>query len=168
MKWIGGTLAAVVALVVIVLGIGMSIDERHTITRTRTLPHPPSEVWAVIRDFGRAPEWQPGVESVERVEGESSETWRMSGSFGDMPIRVEDEVAGYELVTRIVDDDMPFGGTWTYQLEPVEEGARLTITEDGFVRNPFYRFASRYVFGYDRTVEEYLEALSQRLAAGST
>lgn len=164
MKWIVGTLAALVALVVVVLVIGMSIEERHTVTRTATLPHPPAEVWAVIRDFGRAAEWQPGVESMERMEGESSETWRMGGSFGEMPIRVEDEVAGYELVTRIVDDGMPFGGTWTYQLEPVEEGARLTITEDGFVRNPFYRFMSRYVFGYEKTVEDYLDALSERLA----
>jgi carbon monoxide dehydrogenase subunit G len=165
MKWIVGTLGALVALVVVVLVIGVSLEERHTVTRTATLPQPPAEVWAVIRDFGSAAEWQPDVESMERMEGESSETWRMGGSFGDMPIRVEDEVAGYELVTRIVDDDMPFGGTWTYQLEPVEEGTRLTITEDGFVRNPFYRFMSRYVFGYEKTVEDYLEALSERLAA---
>ena len=89
----------------------------------------------------------------------------MRGSFGEMPIRVQDEVAERELVTRIVDDGLPFGGTWTYQLEPVEEGTRLTITEDGFVRDPFFRFMSRYVFGHEKTVEDYLDALRERLAS---
>ena len=165
MKWILIVLGALIVLLGVVYAVGASLDERHTVTRTEILPHPPAQVWAVVRDFGRAAEWQPDVESMTRVEGESSETWLMRGGFGEMPIRVQDEVAERELVTRIVDDGLPFGGTWTYQLEPVEEGTSLTITEDGFVRNPFFRFMSRYVFGHEKTVEDYLDALRQRLAS---
>lgn len=165
MKWIAAAVGVLFILAALVLVVGMTLDERHTVSRSATLPHAPAAVWSVVRDFGRAAEWQPDVDSMERVDGQSSETWRMSGGFGEILIRVQDEVAGQELVTRIVDDGLPFGGTWTYQLEPVADGTRLTITEDGFVRNPLYRFMARYVFGYEKTVEEYLDALRDRLAA---
>lgn len=166
-KGVLAVVAALLLLIAIVVGVGLSLPAEHVVTRSAVLPHHPQAVWAAIRDFGRAAEWQPDVQEMERVHGESSETWRMRGSFGEVPIRVEDEVVGSELVTRIADEDLPFGGTWFYQLEPVENGTRLTITERGVVRNPAYRFLSRYVLGHEATVEGYLDALEERLAAGT-
>lgn len=170
MTWIKGLVAVAVALVLlaaVVAGVGMSLPEEHVVTRSAVLAPPPAEVWAVIRDFEYAPEWQPDVESTERVAGASSETWILRGTFGDVPIRVEDEVPPDELVTRIVGEDLPFGGSWIYQLEPAGEGTRLTITETGYVTNPFLRFASRFVFGHASTVENYLEALVSRLGGAA-
>jgi uncharacterized protein YndB with AHSA1/START domain len=39
-----------------------------TITRERTLPAPPEEVWRVVTDPYRLPTWWPGVSRVEDVE----------------------------------------------------------------------------------------------------
>jgi hypothetical protein len=63
------------------------------------------------------------------------------------------------LVTRIADADLPFGGTWTFELAPEEGGTRVTITERGEIRNPIFRAVARYVFGYGATMEAFLDEL---------
>ena len=55
-----------------------------------------------------------------------------------------------------------FGGSWTYEIQPVPEGSRVTITEDGWVANPIFRFLSRFVFGHHGTQVSYLTALSRK------
>ncbi len=87
---------ALIALVAAAYAGGMMLDERHVVSRSALLPHPPERVWAVIRDFERADEWQPDVEEMTLLTREPSETWLMRGSFGEVPIRVEDELAGQE------------------------------------------------------------------------
>ena len=66
------------------------------------------------------------------------------------------------LVTRIADPKLPFGGTWTYRLAPAAGGTQVTITEDGEVYNPFFRFMSRFVFGYQATLNEFAKNLEAR------
>ncbi|MBL4684926.1 MAG: hypothetical protein JKY37_10080 [Nannocystaceae bacterium] len=39
------------------------------------------------------------------------------------------------LVIEIADDDLPWGGAWTYEVAPNGDGATLTITEHDFVDN---------------------------------
>jgi hypothetical protein len=66
-------------------------------------------------------------------------------------------------VTKIADPDLPFGGTWTYELTPAPGGGtRLAITERGNVKNVVFRFMSRYVFGYTATLDGFLRALGKK------
>lgn len=158
-----GSIFLVVALMALV---GATLDAEHSVTRSAIIQRPAAEIWAVIRDFERAPDWQPDVEAIERrppVDGR--EAWRMEGGLGAIPFEVAAEDPPRRLVTTITDPSLPFGGRWTYTLESVDGGAatRVTITEDGHVRNPFFRFMSRIVFGYERTAERYLDALTARL-----
>ena len=44
-------------------------------------------------------------------------------------------------------------------------GTVVTITENGEVYNPLFRFMAHYVFGHEGTIETYLRQLSERLAA---
>jgi hypothetical protein len=67
-------------------------------------------------------------------------------------------------VARIADTDLPFGGTWTYELKPEGAGTRVTITERGEVYNPIFRFMSRFVLSQTATMEKYLAALTARAA----
>ena len=69
------------------------------------------------------------------------------------------------LVARIADPSLPFGGTWTYRIVPAAAGSQVTITEDGEVYNPFFRFMSRFVFGHAATIEEFVKNLEARAAA---
>jgi hypothetical protein len=66
------------------------------------------------------------------------------------------------LVTRIADKSLPFGGVWIFQVVPTAEGSRLNITENGEVYNPVFRFVSRFIFGYDRTLDAYLQDVSRK------
>ena len=66
------------------------------------------------------------------------------------------------LVVRI-DPGLPFGGTWTYEVAPVPGGSTLTITENGEIYNPLFRFMARYIFGYEGTIETYMAALKKHL-----
>ena len=67
-------------------------------------------------------------------------------------------------VTKIDDPGQPFGGTWTFEIVPVNEGrTRLTITERGEIYNPVFRALARFVFGYTGTMESFLKAAAQNL-----
>ena len=69
------------------------------------------------------------------------------------------------MVTRIADPHLPFGGTWTYEIAPTATGSSLTITENGEIYNPVFRFIARYIQGYTATIDNYLKALRAKLQA---
>ena len=48
-----------------------------------------------------------------------------------------------------------------YELVQLLEG-NVTITEEGRIGNPLFRFMARFVFGYSGTIESYLRALAAR------
>lgn len=65
------------------------------------------------------------------------------------------------MVTRIIDEGMPFGGSWTYELREIEAGTDVRITENGVVYNPIFRFMSRFVMGHHGTLDAFLRNLTQ-------
>jgi hypothetical protein len=65
-------------------------------------------------------------------------------------------------VAQITDKGIPFGGSWDYRIQPEGTGSRITITENGEVYNPFFRFVSRYVMGHTATIDRYLTNLSAK------
>ena len=66
-------------------------------------------------------------------------------------------------VVRVIDDGLPFGGTWTWELVPLGGGTGLTLTENGFTRNPFYRSLGLLFFRPTESVARYLGALATAL-----
>ncbi len=72
-------------------------------------------------------------------------------------------IAEQKLVTRIADKDLPFGGTWTYEIAPDNRGTTLTITEHSEVYNPVFRFISRFVIGHTEQIDKYFDSLATRL-----
>ena len=60
---------------------------------------------------------------------------------------------------RITTKDLPYQGTWEYVLQPVGQRTKLTVTEDGEIDNPLFRFVARFGMGYSRTATAYLVAL---------
>jgi hypothetical protein len=86
--------------------------------------------------------------------------------MGEMPLEVIESDPPRKLVGKIADPQrkLPFGGTWTYVIEPSGDGngCTLTITEDGEIYPPPFRVMAKYVFGYTSTMESYLKALSNK------
>jgi polyketide cyclase/dehydrase/lipid transport protein len=159
--------AVVVAVLLVVLAviwlIGARLPVGHVASRQVRIERPPEEVWRALTDVASYPSWRSRLKRVEVLDGEPERPrWREFGSDGKITFEVVEAEPPRRLVTRIVDDELPFGGSWTYRLEQDGDGCRLAVTEDGEVYNVFFRFMSRYVFGHTTTIDGYLKALGAR------
>lgn len=156
----------VVAAGIVITGLGWLLPPGHQATVSASLPATPTEVFRYIAEVERYPEWRPDVSEVEMLEpAEGLRRFREHGEFGPIVFRIERVDAPTFMQTRIDDPTQPFGGTWTYALVPNEGGTLLTITEDGEVYNPLFRFLSRFVFSQTATMEAFVEDLRSALAA---
>jgi len=117
-------------------------------------------VWRALADLDGQVRWRRGLERVEHL---SPTSFREHTSQGAIAFEIVEDRAPVRRVTRIADDKLPFGGTWTYELAPDGAGTRLTITEDGFIKNPIFRFMSKTVFSTTATMERFLADLASHL-----
>lgn len=159
-------LAVVAGLVLYLLGRGQ--PERHKASRRFTVPQPRAVVWAALTDYASMPQWWPAVKAV-RVETKPNGeviTWNKDGHGREIGFRTAEEKAPVRLVREIVGDDLPFGGTWTYELADEKDGGtRVTLTEDGFITSPLFRAIARYFLGLDATMKDFEKHFTARLAA---
>jgi hypothetical protein len=138
-----------VALVVIVAAIGTALPREHTASRTAPFARPPQDVWAAITD---------------------------AASKSRVPVDVLESRPPHLLVTRVRETEKMFGGTWTIAIGPTGPSTRpdgparsgragcvVTITEEGWVANPIFRFMSRYVIGHHATMDDLLKQVSRKL-----
>ena len=166
MKIALAVLGTLVAIVVVAVAIGYALPVKHTATREKRLPADTAAVFAAISSPSDFPKWRRGVRSVELlppVEGKPS--FREHGSDGTITYVVDEAVPGRRLVSRIADRNLPFGGSWTFELGPAEGGTMLHVTEQGEVYNPVFRFVSRFILGHHRTIDQYLEDLDRHLSS---
>lgn len=164
MKWLLRLVAFLIALISVMFVIGWTLPVEHQATVTAELHAPPLRVFEVIGDPARYPEWRSGVTQVDLLDpSEGRPRFREHGEFGPIVFRIDEFTAPARMRTRIDDTDQPFGGTWTFVLEPAGTGTRITITEDGEVYNAIFRFLSRFVFSQTATIETYLDDLRRRV-----
>lgn len=157
--------ALIVAVLAVVTAIGWKLPAEHWIAREAELPHGPDTVWMAISDFPALPAWMPGIRRVHTLDAiEGRERWLYETAEGDMTIEVVTRSAPTELTIRSVSSDLAFGGTWTHRISPANAGSLLSISEHGWISNPFFRFMYRYVFAHATTPDEALAALRQHLA----
>ena len=162
--WVALAAGGAAALGLGVVGVGALLPVAHTASISQRLAAPPAEVWALLDDVDAYPEWRPDVERVVRLDdGPAGASWREEGPGGALTFEVERREPPRSLVVRIADRGLPFGGRWRYEVSAEDGGARLTITEDGEVYSPLYRFVSRFVLGHDRTLRRYMDAARARL-----
>ena len=163
MRWLLIAVAVLATLVALVALLGALLPVAHAAARSIRLRQPPATVFAVIADPGTAPQWRSDLTSVEMLTPRDGRPcYREVSRFGAMDILVEHAEPPTKLVTRIVTDGSPFGGTWTYRLAPCDGGTELVITENGEVYNVFFRALSRFVFGHTKTMDGYLTALAAK------
>ena len=162
LKVVAAIVAVLVLLIVIMLAIGSRLPQQHVASRSIRLHRAPAEVYKLVRDFGQHPKWRSDVKNVEvlgTVDGHLQ--FREHGSNGTVTYEVLDDIAGQRIVTRIVDKDLGYSGSWEYSFAPTADGTQITITERGEVSNLMFRFMSRYIFGHTATIDSYLKSLAQ-------
>ena len=159
-------IAVVAACVVLVVIIGYSLPVSHRASRMAEYAARPTAVFDAISGVEAYPTWRSRVKSVEIVAlPNGGRGFREHGSDGTILYAIEDAAAPTRFVTRIADDKLPFGGTWTYAVHEHAGGTTLRITEDGEVRNPVFRFVSRFVLGHDASINTYLADLGKKFGA---
>lgn len=160
-------LGALGALIATVFLIGALLPRHHRVAREANLAASPLEVYALLRDFASAPGWRSSLVRVELLDpADGRLRFREISKDGTVTYELEEDVPGQKLVTRIVDRDLGYSGSWTYELLPTGSGTQLRITEDGDVSNILFRFFARFVFGHTSTMENYLADLSAKVATG--
>jgi uncharacterized protein YndB with AHSA1/START domain len=151
-----------VAAVAIIALIGFSLPREHVASRSILLPKTPAEVYGVVHDFSSAPRWRTDLKEVDvRVPPDGRVHFREDGKHGAVNFEVVEDVPAQRLVTRILDTNLGYSGSWTYVFAPEGAGTRLTITEHGEVSNVIFRFLSKYAFGHTATIDTYLGSLAK-------
>jgi hypothetical protein len=166
-KWIVVAAAVLGLPILIMAGWGMALPVAHRASHTVETGAEPARAYGLVSRVGAYPEWRPDVERVEIVGAaeDGHVIFREHGENGPILLEVVRAAPPRQLVTRIADPELPFRGEWTIDIVPTERGCRVTVTEEGAVDNPLFRFMARYIFGYDTTLRNYLDALERALAA---
>lgn len=164
MKWILIILGSLVALALLMAVIGMLLPREHKATSEIVLRQPPDSVWSVVRDPSALQGVWPDLKRARRLEDPTGrEVWEEDVSGFPMRLVITSETRPSELITTIDGPpDAAFGGRWIYRIVPTPEGgSRVSVTEDGWIRNPFFRVMAN-VTGLNRTLDGYLRALGRR------
>jgi Polyketide cyclase / dehydrase and lipid transport len=165
MRWILIAGAVLLALAALALVVGWMLPVAHVASKQATFAVPPETVWAAITNIEAFPSWRSDLTKVERrPDLDGRPVWVEEGRSGRLTLAVERSERPRTLVTRIADRELPFGGTWVYEIAPGPGGCTLTITEHGEIYNPIFRVMARLVFGYEGTLSAYLKSLRKKLA----
>lgn len=165
MKWLLIFIGAIAGIFAVAYGIGSTIPTEHVASRTAKFDQPPEKIWETITNFEAAPTWRKDLTAVKRLpDRNGNPVWKETGGYGEMSYEIVEFEPPHKLVTVIADDEeLPFGGSWTYEIEETATGgSRVTITENGEIYNPIYRFMAKTIFGYHATIENYLQALAAK------
>jgi hypothetical protein len=164
-----GVVGLVAVLAALAALVGSGLPRGHVATRSTLINQTPQAVYAVVRDFESAASWRPDVTRIEvQRPAQGPVRFREEGKHGVVNYEVSEDVPGARLVTRILDTDLGYSGSWTYTFTPERAGTRVAITENGEVSNVIFRFMSRYVFGHTATLDAYLSALAKRFGQTAT
>ena len=170
MIWVLLPIGVIVGISIIVMAVGSNLPKKHSVSRMAQFNRSQGVIWQVITDFVEQVSWRPDLRSVERLPTRNGrEVWRETDKRGQaLTLETVESEPPRRLVRRITDRTLAFGGSWTIELGEYGEVTSLTITEDGEVYNPFFRFVSRFIIGQTATIDEYLKALGGKFGIDVT
>lgn len=162
MRWLLIAAGVVLSILVLLAGLGLSMPNVHAVQAAADYRTGIDEVYATLTDVEGWPEWHPSVEHLTPLDEDADGRpgWRVEGPDGSMTVRL----AGREPPTRFTTlaDGGMFVGRWTYHLEPITGGTRLTVTEEARIDNPVIRGFTVFL-SQSGTIERMLRALGTRL-----
>jgi hypothetical protein len=165
MKWLAIAVGAAFLLLVVawlvLRTIGARLPAEHRAEQQAIIAAGLPEVADRIRQLEAHPRWRRQLQQLVIVARDGDGIrYREETRQGAIAYRMRERADNPRFVTEITDASLPFGGRWSYALQAEPDGrTRVTITEDGVVRDPLFRAMARYVFGHDATLKAYLRDL---------
>ncbi|MGA2583388.1 MAG: SRPBCC family protein [Tepidisphaeraceae bacterium] len=158
MRWLLFVGMAIGVIVLVVVLVGLMLPKSHRATRMAEFKQCPEGVFATITG---SQDWR-GVTKIELPSDDGLRRWREQS--GNRSITFEEAVSDPPRLyrSRIADKNLPFSGTWTWEITATGDGCACRITEYGEVYNLIFRIMSRFVFGYTKTIDDYLNALGRK------
>ena len=159
MKWFLIIPGILVCLVLIIVIIGYCLPVKHTASVQVSVSASPADIWARLTDFKGYPSWRKDIKSVDV---RSAEEWVEVNERGDsLPLKIVAQEPEQKLVTQIHGHRLPFGGGWEFRLIDNGGSTTVTITENGEVYNPVFRFVSRFIIGHSANLRKYADFLEK-------
>lgn len=156
MKWLLGILLILIGIFAIVYVVGLCLPRQHSAMISAVIPAPVDQVWNRITTVADFPRWRKDMTSIRIVN--DSEWVEAAGSMR-VPMRMGERDSMRRVEVVINSNDLPFGGEWVYELQPKGDSTQVTITENGEVRQPIFRFVSAFIIGRTATMRKYLSSL---------
>ena len=162
--WILVFFGVLFGLFAVIALVGLCLPKTHSAGRRLVLEQPVEAVWETISTIEKQPEWNEMLMSVEKLPDKNGhEVWReiYNGNYPMMLETVESDPPK-KLVRAIADEKGPFSGNWTFVIEPTDSGSSLTITENGEIPNPFFRFMARMFMNPAKYIDLYMRQLAKK------
>lgn len=156
MKWLLRILLVLIGIVAIVYVVGLCLPRQHTAMMSAVIPASVDQVWKRITTVADFPRWRKDMTSIQIV---NDSQWVENAGSMHVPMRMGERDSLKRAVVVINSNDLPFGGEWVYELQPQGNSTQVTITENGEVRQPFFRFVSAFIMGRTATMRKYLSSL---------
>ena len=163
-------------LVILFLHVkGKSLPAEHTSFAVIQLSATAEDVWNVIADAARQPEWFKQVTRVERLPDRNGHTvWKQTMGRNSFTLEETTHEPPRRLVRQITDAHGPFTGSWEFLLIPVPSkdparpaAVKVRITERGKINSTIPR-AVLAMIGEDKYLKQYLKALAAKLGQSAT
>jgi uncharacterized protein YndB with AHSA1/START domain len=158
-RWLIRIVVLLVVVVASVAATGYMLPQGHTASVTAEYAATPDTVFDAVMNVAQYATWRSDVDRIDLPSTDPA-LFREIGANGEITFRIEVVKPPTQMVTRIADPSLPFGGTWTFDVESVHGGgSTLTITERGEVYNPIFRFISHFFMSQTAGMETYQKDL---------
>jgi hypothetical protein len=162
MKWVLYIAGGLVLLVGLMAAAGAMVPRDHHATRKARFRVAPDALYAVLMG---PPDWRTGVKNYGMLpDQDGRKRWWEQDTHGQkITYELVEARPPQRMVTRMADPGLPFGGSWTFEIAPIESGgSELRIHENGEIYNVIFRFMARFFFGYTASIETYLRDLGTK------
>lgn len=163
MKWWLIIGAVVVVAVIALLVFGLTQPVKHSVARSIRLRQKPDAVFAVIDDFQNSADGSSvvKVEAISDRNGNPASRYTLKWRRLRMTMTQLERTPPTRLVSSLTREDGAALGTWTYEIVPDGEGCRVTLAEDGELKNPLFRALMR-LRGADAHITQTLRELAKK------
>lgn len=160
------TAGALVGLLVLVTVVGAGMSAQHVVKASRLYAATPERVWTALLSIRQLPLDRSDLRNI--VSPAERDRVPASIEVVGSPIRIDapTQRPPVQLVVKTAEPDLAYSGTWTFILDPENDGTRLTVVEDATIRSRTLRFFVRTILGEDVLLEGIFRAVARKLSEG--